>query len=127
MINGIKTYVATPKVDYPKDKAIIYVPDVFGFELPNNRVRCPPSSQPDLLSLLTSPVHWQLLADDFARNGFKVYFPDLFEGDPVPTEALNSVCHPLSRYIITRAHNDSNSGKVRLPRVVRQTQSRTHR
>ncbi|KAI9454364.1 chlorocatechol-degradation protein [Russula earlei] len=66
-INGIKTYVATPSTDYPKDKALLYVADIFGYELPNNT----------------------LLADDFARNGFKVYFPDLFEGDPAPADALN--------------------------------------
>jgi len=66
-INGIKTYVATPKTDHPKNKAIIYVTDVFGIELPNHL----------------------LLADDFARNGFKVYIPDLFKGDPVPADALN--------------------------------------
>ncbi|KAI0263057.1 chlorocatechol-degradation protein [Gloeopeniophorella convolvens] len=65
-INGIKTYVATPTTDYPKDKAILFLTDVFGLELPNN----------------------PLLIDDFARNGFKVYAPDLFEGDPVPANAL---------------------------------------
>lgn len=65
-INGIKTYVATPKAEHPKDKAIIYLADVFGLELPNNL----------------------LLADDFARNGFKVYAPDLFEGDPVGQDAF---------------------------------------
>ncbi|KAH8998162.1 chlorocatechol-degradation protein [Lactarius akahatsu] len=35
-INGIKTYVATPKTDYPKDKAILFLTDVFGLELNNN-------------------------------------------------------------------------------------------
>ncbi|KAI9510165.1 alpha/beta-hydrolase [Russula earlei] len=67
VINGIKTYVATPKTDYPKDRAILYLTDVFGLELPNN----------------------PLLCDDFAHNGFKVYAPDLFEGDPVAADALN--------------------------------------
>ena len=38
-INGIKTYVATPTTDYPKNKAILYISDVFGLELQNNRVR----------------------------------------------------------------------------------------
>ena len=37
-INGIKTYVATPSKDYPKDKAVIYICDIFGLELPNNVV-----------------------------------------------------------------------------------------
>ncbi|KAH9174740.1 alpha/beta-hydrolase [Lactarius sanguifluus] len=65
-INGIKTYVATPKTDYPKDKAILFLTDAFGLELDNN----------------------PLLIDDFARNGFKVYAPDLFEGDPADQKAL---------------------------------------
>ena len=29
-IGGVETYVATPTVDYPKDKAILFLPDVFG-------------------------------------------------------------------------------------------------
>jgi dienelactone hydrolase len=114
VINGIKTYVATPKGDYPKDKAIIYLPDVFGLELPNNVVCCPPSSRPNSSFLLTSPIHWKLLVDDFARNGFKVYAPDLFEGDPVPPDALSTV-RVLSSFTtlsITCAHSDSNSGKL---------------
>ncbi|KAI0825751.1 alpha/beta-hydrolase [Irpex lacteus] len=64
--DGIKAYVATPTVDYPKDKAILYIPDVFGIQLPNH----------------------QLLADDFARNGFKVIVPDIFN-EPCPPDALN--------------------------------------
>src|SRR6266566_4417528 len=56
----------------------------------------PPPSQTNILFLLTSPIHWQLLVDDFARNGFKVYAPDLFEDDPVPPDALTTVCRPLS-------------------------------
>ncbi|KAI9573852.1 dienelactone hydrolase [Boletus coccyginus] len=68
VINGVKTYVATPTVDYPKDKAILFLPDVFGIEL----------------------VNAQLLADDFARNGFKVYVVDYFNGDALPPDALDS-------------------------------------
>jgi hypothetical protein len=34
-IDGIKTYVATPKVEYPNDKAIIYLTDIFSLELPD--------------------------------------------------------------------------------------------
>ena len=40
-IGGVETYVATPTVDYPKDKAILFLPDVFGPQLINNRVRLP--------------------------------------------------------------------------------------
>ena len=47
-INGIKTYVATPTTDYPKNKAILYISDVFGLELQNNRVRRTRLAIPDL-------------------------------------------------------------------------------
>jgi len=87
-INGIKTYVATPKTDYPKDKAVLYVTDVFGLELPNNR----------------------LLPDDFARNGFKVYVPELFEGDAVSEDAF----YPGSSFDLKKwipNHTPEHTGK----------------
>ncbi|EIM90826.1 chlorocatechol-degradation protein [Stereum hirsutum FP-91666 SS1] len=65
-VGGIKTYVATPSGDYAKDKALIYIPDIFGQELNNNL----------------------LLADAYAKNGVKVYFPDIFAGDAAPADAL---------------------------------------
>jgi dienelactone hydrolase len=52
------------------------------------------SSFPDLIILLTRPT--QLLPDDFARNGFKVYVPELFEGDAVSEDAFNPVRHSRS-------------------------------
>ncbi|KAJ7123781.1 chlorocatechol-degradation protein [Mycena crocata] len=60
-IGGIECYVATPTIPYPKDKVLIFLTDIFGLALPNNR----------------------LLADDFARNGFKTIVIDLFNGDPI--------------------------------------------
>ncbi|KAK7050316.1 dienelactone hydrolase endo-1,3,1,4-beta-D-glucanase [Favolaschia claudopus] len=65
-IGGIECYVATPTVDYPKDKVVLYLSDVFGL----------------------SSVNTKLLADDFARNGFKTIAPDLVANDPVPLDAL---------------------------------------
>ena len=35
----MKSYVATPTIDYPKDKVLIYVPDIFGVQLVNHQVR----------------------------------------------------------------------------------------
>jgi len=67
-INGVNSYVATPSVEYPKDKAILLLTDVFGPQL----------------------VNAQLLADDFARNGFKTIVPDYLNGDPVPGDAMSS-------------------------------------
>ncbi|KAH9174743.1 alpha/beta-hydrolase [Lactarius sanguifluus] len=99
-INGIKTYVATPKTDYPKDKAIIYLADVFGLELNNNL----------------------LLVDDFARNGFKVYAPDLFEGDPVTQDAFD----PGSNFDLNKwfpNHTAGHTGK-RVRTVIEELKSK---
>ncbi|KAH7885747.1 Alpha/Beta hydrolase protein [Phlebopus sp. FC_14] len=66
-IGSVTCYVATPTVDYPKDKVVLYLPDVFGIELNNA----------------------QLLADDFAKNGFKVVAIDYLNGDRIPPDAMN--------------------------------------
>lgn len=66
-IGGIQCYVATPKIDYLKDKVVLFFTDAFGIPWNNNR----------------------LLADDFASNGFKVVMPDIFNGEPVPDEEFN--------------------------------------
>ncbi|KAF8056068.1 dienelactone hydrolase endo-1,3,1,4-beta-D-glucanase [Lyophyllum atratum] len=66
LIGGVKSYIAIPTIDYPTDKAILFLADAFGVELPNS----------------------QLLVDDFARNGFKTIMPDYLNGDGVPIDAL---------------------------------------
>jgi len=38
-IGGVDSYIATPTVDYPKDKIILFVTDVFGVQLINAQVR----------------------------------------------------------------------------------------
>ncbi|KAJ7018476.1 chlorocatechol-degradation protein [Mycena alexandri] len=60
-IGGIECYIATPTIAHPTDKVLVFLTDIFGLALQNNR----------------------LLADDFARNGFKTIVPDLFSGDPI--------------------------------------------
>ncbi|KAJ7102845.1 dienelactone hydrolase endo-1,3,1,4-beta-D-glucanase [Mycena epipterygia] len=64
MIGGIECYVATPTIAHPEDKVLIFLTDIFGLALANNR----------------------LLADDFARNGFKTIVIDLFSGDPISVD-----------------------------------------
>ncbi|KAJ7173460.1 dienelactone hydrolase endo-1,3,1,4-beta-D-glucanase [Mycena filopes] len=66
-IGGIESYVATPTVDYPKDKVILFLADAFGLPLINNK----------------------LLADDYAEHGFKTIMPDILLGDPVPSDAMD--------------------------------------
>ncbi|OBZ68228.1 hypothetical protein A0H81_11842 [Grifola frondosa] len=65
-IGGIECYVAIPTGEYPRDKVVLFLTDVFGIPLINNR----------------------LLVDDFARNGYRTVMPDLFEGDPMPSSEL---------------------------------------
>jgi hypothetical protein len=43
-IGGIECYVATPTVDYPKDKVVLMLTDVFGIGLVNSKVRNDPIS-----------------------------------------------------------------------------------
>jgi len=66
-IGGVDSYVATPTEEYSKNKAILFLPDVFGPQLQNS----------------------QLIADDFAANGFKTIIPDYLNGDPIPADAFN--------------------------------------
>ncbi|KAH9483294.1 Hydrolase tropI [Psilocybe cubensis] len=65
-IGGVDVYVATPSKEYDKTKAILFLSDVFGPQFINN----------------------QLLADDFAANGFRTFIPDYFNGDPIPADAV---------------------------------------
>lgn len=41
----------------------------------------------------------QLIADAYAKNGFKTYMPDLFKGDPVPSDigepGVSTNCHTI--------------------------------
>ncbi|KAH9931800.1 alpha/beta-hydrolase [Fomitopsis serialis] len=66
-IGGVESYVATPTGEYAKEKVVLFLPDVFGLALINNR----------------------LLVDDIARNGFWCVMPDYFEGDSIPEDAMN--------------------------------------
>ncbi|KAL4066162.1 Alpha/Beta hydrolase protein [Scleroderma yunnanense] len=68
-IGEVKCYVGTPSGEYAREKAILFLPDVFGIEL----------------------INAQLLVDDFARNGFKTIAIDYLNGDPIPADALLGV------------------------------------
>ncbi|KAJ7060931.1 dienelactone hydrolase endo-1,3,1,4-beta-D-glucanase [Mycena amicta] len=70
---GVDCYIATPAGDYASDKAVLFLTDVFGLSLLNNK----------------------LLVDDFARNGFYTVMPDMFEGDAIPADAMDAVTHRL--------------------------------
>ncbi|KAJ7484531.1 dienelactone hydrolase endo-1,3,1,4-beta-D-glucanase [Mycena latifolia] len=84
-IGGIECYVATPTADYPKDKVVLFLSDAFGLSLVNNK----------------------LLADDFARNGFKTIAPDYLHGDPVPADAMIGVNFDFKNWLVTHGAADT--------------------
>ncbi|KAH9933392.1 alpha/beta-hydrolase [Fomitopsis serialis] len=62
-IAGVECYVTEPLGTQSQEKAILYLTDAYGHRFVNN----------------------QVLADDYARNGFHVIMPDLFQNDAVPS------------------------------------------
>ncbi|KAK5940229.1 hypothetical protein PMZ80_007649 [Knufia obscura] len=73
-IGDLSTYVAEPSPDQNiNPKTLIFLVDIFGYELPNTR----------------------LLADEYAKQGFLVYVPDILQGDPLPISFLQNVEPPL--------------------------------
>ncbi|KXN86726.1 Protein AIM2, partial [Leucoagaricus sp. SymC.cos] len=87
-VNDVEVYIATPKVDYPKDKAILYLPDAFGHRL-NNTL---------------------LLADDYACNGSYTAVPDYLNGGPVAPDAFSKPGFSLQQWI-----NNQRSAQARPP------------
>ncbi|KAJ5086917.1 hypothetical protein NUU61_008224 [Penicillium alfredii] len=66
-IDGVNTYVVYPKDNKTPDKAVLFLTDVFGI-FPNA----------------------QLLADEFASNGYLTIIPDLFRGDQIKVADMDS-------------------------------------
>jgi len=90
LVGGVNSYVATPTVDYPKNKVILFLADIFGPQLPNA----------------------QLMVDDFAKNGFKVVAPDYFFGDPAPANAMSD---PKSGFDLAKWFPNHTVEKSRVP------------
>jgi len=67
-IADLDTYVTKPEGG-SKTRTIIFLTDIFGWNFPNAR----------------------LLADEFAKAGFYVVVPDVFQGDHVPHDLLNVI------------------------------------
>lgn len=77
-LHGLRTYVVTPPAtggsEGGKTDTIVLLTDIYG---------------PDY-------INTQLVADEWAKAGFKVVIPDVFVGDPVPIEHIRSI-HPKKR------------------------------
>lgn len=59
-IGGVETYISAPKDNKTPQKAVLILTDIFGLF-----------------------VNSQLLADEFANNGYLAVMPDLFRGDAI--------------------------------------------
>lgn len=69
-VAGIETYVA-PAPSAVSGSTIVLITDVFGYELPNVR----------------------LLADEYSRAGYNAVVPDIFHGDNMAFDALDSAAN----------------------------------
>ncbi|KAF8900265.1 hypothetical protein CPB84DRAFT_1680642, partial [Gymnopilus junonius] len=65
---GIGSYVATPTVGCPKDKVVLLYYVALNYNITSSTML--------------------LLADAFAKNGFKTVIPDFLNGDTVPPSGL---------------------------------------
>jgi dienelactone hydrolase len=70
-------YVAYPP-DKKTDNAILYLSDVFGLPLVQNKLW--------VKHAIKKSTHEERLADSFAKAGYLVVEPDYFEGDAAPTD-----------------------------------------
>ncbi|KGO73417.1 Dienelactone hydrolase [Penicillium italicum] len=75
-INGIETYIAYPKDNKTPEKAIVFLSDIYGIY-----------------------INAQLLADEFANNGYLTIVPDLFHGDKMNLSDLQSGKVDLSAWL----------------------------
>ncbi|KAJ7125526.1 Alpha/Beta hydrolase protein [Mycena crocata] len=89
-IDGVQCYIATPSCDYAKDTVLLYLTDAFGIPLVNNR----------------------LLADGFARNGFKTVIIDYHRGDSIPVGTMH---RPSQGYDLAGWLKNHTPDKCRLP------------
>lgn len=71
-VGGLNTYVSEPE-SKSKEQTVIFLSDIFGYELPNTRI----------------------LADQWAKEGFYVYVPDILSGDPLSIDLLQNIEPPL--------------------------------
>jgi dienelactone hydrolase len=105
-IGGLQTYVSEPE-SKDKSKVVVFLVDIFGFEFQNTR----------------------LLADNYAKQGFYVYIPDILKGDPLPISFLNNVEPPLKDQeqagLIDKAKNTAIVGTTLPPWLFKHTESVT--
>jgi len=82
-----------------KSKVILFVTDVFGWQLTNTR----------------------LLADEFAQAGFYVYIPDLLDGDVVSADLLNTIVprDPDNVSTVDKAKNAALTGAALGPWILK--------
>jgi hypothetical protein len=88
-INGVDCYIATPTVEYPKEKVLLYLTDIFGFAFNNCRLladafaKVRPSAHE--CGILQSWRTYSCFAK-FTKNGFYTVVVDYLDGDPINTD-----------------------------------------
>ncbi|KAF8211097.1 dienelactone hydrolase family-domain-containing protein [Mycena galopus ATCC 62051] len=72
------------------DKVVLFLTDIFGLARVNSK----------------------LLADDYARNGFKTITPDLFNGDLVPSNAMDPGVNFDIMQWYNKSHNQAHTRPI---------------
>ncbi|GAA6017477.1 hypothetical protein JCM10207_008240 [Rhodosporidiobolus poonsookiae] len=90
-----KAYVTLPSGDYDKTKALLFLTDIFGPELPNG----------------------QLLADSYAKNGLATHMPDMTDGEPFKKQDLKFGQHKRTEWF---ARHGKERTRATIDRVIAQ-------
>ena len=94
-MSPVTIYVSEP--EEASTKAVLYLTDVFGIQLPQNKLYAVPSLDtppPSARQTLTL----SRLADSFSRAGYITVAPDLFAGSPAPAD-LNEPGWSLDEFL----------------------------
>jgi len=101
ILHGLDTYISNPKTP-PSGKVdtLIMIPDIFGIY-----------------------VNAKLLCDEWAGQGYRVLMPDLFEGDAVPIDMLNTIVPNMREKaqatLVTKASNTAQTATALGPFMVK--------
>jgi dienelactone hydrolase len=101
MTRSVSSYIARPSTE-KTDTAILYLTDIFGLPLVNNklyacnRIRC--------YKRLTNTTS---LGDSLAKAGYLVVMPDLFSGDVIPRDAMGATAPNFNMTAWRAKHNVS--------------------
>ncbi|WWD19459.1 hypothetical protein CI109_103919 [Kwoniella shandongensis] len=102
---GIRTYVSNKKSGGEKQDVCLLISDVFGADF----------------------VNTQLVADEWARRGWKVILPDFFQGDPIDVSNIQAIMpnirHKAKASLVQKSGETVQATSVYAPWLFRHRES----